>query len=249
MSTHTNLNTPGTTDTYFARSTADSFQAVYQKMTNRPYTNAHKSYGSLAELKANEPTILLQIAGDSMSNNGLAKETPRLVASLDHKHPWDILLAIPPEHYFEFNGKSYQSRFYMEESSSHSIMGANALMGHEVLFDLERLRLGIAESSCNYTAVTSPYPIPPPTLPEREERSYDSSSEALWCSTRSCQYGMLLFPSLLVVYFARRILRGRSSRNYEAVRGNEEGLEIVGVNTLGGETGYRDDEENTGDIS
>lgn len=232
----------GTTDTYFSRSIASVFQATYKELVNRPYDNLPKNYESIAELQANEPTILLQLFGDTSSNKAFAKGTPRLVDALDHENPLDILLAIPPEHYFEYNGKYYQSRFYVDETGHQSIMGANTLMGHNILFDLERLRLGIAESTCNYTAVTSKYPIPPPTLPEGVERSYDMSSEdKSLCTTRTCQYGTMTFASLFVVFFARRILRGKP-RNYQAVLGNEEELPPVEDKTVASD-GYRDSQE------
>lgn len=221
---------------------AESFQTTYQQLTNRPYHNSPKTYDSLEELQANEPTILLQIVGHAVSNKRRSNDSPRIAASLNPQYPLDILLAIPPEHYFEWNGKSYKSRFYVDERGSNSIMGANALMGHDVLFDLDNRRLGIAESTCNYTAVTSEFPIPPPTLPNREDRAYDASSEALWCSTRSCQHGLLILPCMIVVYFARRILRGRP-HTYEALGGNEDGLELEENPSLGNANGYRDERD------
>lgn len=64
------------------------------------------------------------------------------------------MLAIPAAHYMEFdpdNGK-YVPRFYTEESSG-SVLGANAMMGHNVYFDIARGRIGFAESNCDYVSL------------------------------------------------------------------------------------------------
>merc|ERR1712078_663655 len=52
----------------------------------------------------------------------------------------------------EYNAEkgTYTSRFYPTERSG-SVLGANAMMGHDVFFDMETKRVGWAESSCDYT--------------------------------------------------------------------------------------------------
>jgi hypothetical protein len=71
---------------------------------------------------------------------------------LDPLHPRDVLLAMPPTHYMEYDSESkkYTSRFHLAEIGG-SVLGANAIMGHDVLFDVENDRIGWAESDCDYT--------------------------------------------------------------------------------------------------
>jgi hypothetical protein len=67
------------------------------------------------------PTILIQIAGDKDHNKdlhgeeyvtGLAGEN-----GLDSEHPYDVILAMPPSHYMEYDHKKskYIARFYVNE--------------------------------------------------------------------------------------------------------------------------------------
>merc|ERR1712003_255596 len=49
----------------------------------------------------------------------------------------------------------YIPRFYLDEYGG-SVLGANFMMGHDVLFDVEKFRLGITESDCDYLALLNP---------------------------------------------------------------------------------------------
>ena len=68
--------------------------------------------------------------------------------------PKDVVLAIPASHYLEYDGDTgkYVPRFYTEEGSG-SVLGANAMMGHDVYFDVARGRIGFAESDCDYATL------------------------------------------------------------------------------------------------
>jgi hypothetical protein len=46
------------------------------------------------------------------------------------------------------------NRFYTD-SPSGSVIGANAMMGHDVFFDLDNNRIGWAESTCDYHELVS----------------------------------------------------------------------------------------------
>mmetsp|Transcript_10152 Transcript_10152/g.21804 ORF Transcript_10152/g.21804 Transcript_10152/m.21804 type:complete len:773 (+) Transcript_10152:341-2659(+) len=145
----------GTTDTYFNRVIAQEFQRVFQKITGKEYNhNAVKLTDE--ELKA-LPTILLQLSSDASTNShvdeGDVFHTPGLAGALDKPNSADVILAIPPSHYMEYNpgADTYTSRFYPTEPSGN-VLGANAIMGHDVFFDMENKRLGWAESACDYTA-------------------------------------------------------------------------------------------------
>lgn len=155
----------GTTDTYFTRRAAGVFEAAYKTMMGKAYD--HKTKKFTPEELAREPTIILQLAGDEALN---ALGTFGLADKMDPDHPHDILVAIPPEHYYEFDedNDGYVARFYLDENSG-TVLGANAMMGHEVYFDIEGGTIGWSESSCDYTKAVAAYidektatGIPPP---------------------------------------------------------------------------------------
>lgn len=56
--------------------------------------------------------------------------------------PHDILLAIPATHYMEYRPSSntYTPRLYFTESPG-GVLGANAMMGHDILFDVDNYRM------------------------------------------------------------------------------------------------------------
>ena len=130
----------GTTDTYFSRGIASEFSQVFEQLTGKKY--GHDAVDLTPEQLEALPTILLQIVGDEDYNRelygsayvtGLAGEQ-----ALDTEHPYDVILAIPPSHYMEFDSKKnkYIARFYTDEGGG-SVLGGNAIMGHDVYFDME----------------------------------------------------------------------------------------------------------------
>lgn len=140
----------GTTDTYWNRAIASAFENVFQQMAGRPYSNTAWSL-THEELLA-LPTILFQLESSEIANaDHDAFKTTGLAGSLDPKHPNDVLLAFPPSHYMEYDpdtGK-YTSRFYATERGG-SVLGANAMMGHNILFDADKDQIGWSESDCDY---------------------------------------------------------------------------------------------------
>eukprot|EP00531_Pseudo-nitzschia_arenysensis_P009925 CAMPEP_0116147452 /NCGR_PEP_ID=MMETSP0329-20121206/17761_1 /TAXON_ID=697910 /ORGANISM="Pseudo-nitzschia arenysensis, Strain B593" /LENGTH=740 /DNA_ID=CAMNT_0003643379 /DNA_START=211 /DNA_END=2433 /DNA_ORIENTATION=+ len=142
----------GTTDTYWNQGISRAFNKVFQEKAGFAH---HNQAMSLTEdqLK-NMPTILLQLYSDDATNSHVDKyKTPGLAGAMDTAHPSDVILAIPPSHYMEYNPekKKYTSRFYPTERSG-SVLGANAMMGHDVFFDIDSMRIGWAESDCDYTS-------------------------------------------------------------------------------------------------
>jgi hypothetical protein len=45
----------------------------------------------------------------------------------------------------------------VDESGSGGVLGANMMMGHDVLFDIQNNRIGWAEADCDYTALMQQY--------------------------------------------------------------------------------------------
>jgi hypothetical protein len=174
----------GTTDTYWNRGISVEFNRVFAQVSGRGHNNDPISL-THDELMA-LPTILFQLASSAEANTGIdAYKTAGLTGSLDPTHPNDVILAFPPSHYMEYDpdNRVYTSRFYVTEGSG-SVLGANAIMGHNVLFDSDNNRIGWAESDCDYTklvtengydfSITGNLQAPPPvTTPVASAPSVD----------------------------------------------------------------------------
>mmetsp|Transcript_3238 Transcript_3238/g.7165 ORF Transcript_3238/g.7165 Transcript_3238/m.7165 type:complete len:804 (-) Transcript_3238:211-2622(-) len=141
----------GTTDTYLHESIAEPFERVWQRVTGRTYSNA--------PVKMNEkdllllPTVLVQMAAydDTPPPEKDMGKYPGLAGHVSPQSPQDVLLAIPATHYMEYSPSkgTYTPRIYFTETAG-GVIGANAMQGHNVLFDWENQRVGFAESSCEY---------------------------------------------------------------------------------------------------
>lgn len=142
----------GTTDTFLPRSLSAPFHEAWTKVTGGKTFNNNAIELSDAQLLA-LPTVLIQLQAWSgeQPSNGTA---PGHAGNLDPEHPTDIVVAFPPTHYMEYSKKSskYTARLYFEEPIG-GVLGANFMMGHDILFDIKNHRLGFAESDCDYAHV------------------------------------------------------------------------------------------------
>jgi len=150
----------GTTDTYFNHILGDAFKKIWKDMTGNAFNNNEVSLTE-EELMA-LPTILFQMEGDADANKAIYDDPntiPGLVGDLDISgdNKYDILVALPPSHYMEFDPdkQKYIPRFYVDEYGG-SVLGANFMMGHDVLFDIDNKRLGFTESDCDYLSLLNP---------------------------------------------------------------------------------------------
>jgi hypothetical protein len=140
----------GTTDTYFSNYINSEFLAAYKGLTGKDF-NHDKQNLSVAQVKE-LPTILIQLKGNLDRNKKLgdANRVVGLAGTLDPDNPYDIILAIPPSHYMEPDAEGmYTSRFYTSERSG-TVLGANSMMGHDIMFDVDNSVIGWAESTCDY---------------------------------------------------------------------------------------------------
>lgn len=141
----------GTTDTYFTRQISQAFRTTFKSLSGVEYN--HNSVPLSPEQLAGYPTILFQLYGQTEMNKLIGSDPNQVVGlagSLDPDHPYDVILAIPPSHYMEEDSPGmYTARFYDTEGSG-SVLGANAMMGHDVMFDADSLVIGWAESDCDY---------------------------------------------------------------------------------------------------
>jgi hypothetical protein len=170
----------GTTDTYFTRAVQQEFKSAWKELTGHDFST-HPMKLSSKELRA-MPSLVLQFTGDIQRNEAVrvAKNGQPVVGladSIDPDNPNDLIWVIPPTHFFEYDPEDgkYTARLYLDEARG-SVLGGNAMMGHDILFDVDNFILGVAESSCDYTSlVESHYNI---TLIDRGDGSnlYDDDS-------------------------------------------------------------------------
>jgi Xylanase inhibitor N-terminal len=140
----------GTTDTYLHKKLAKSFAAVWKTVTKKEYN--HKGFLLTADQVRRLPTILIQMRAYGGGRSiGAPTDTVGFAGTLDPSAPYDILLAVPATSYLEYSPKTglYTSRLYFTESAG-GVIGANAMQGHNVVFDWESGRVGFAESTCEY---------------------------------------------------------------------------------------------------
>lgn len=144
----------GTTDTYFPRAIADAFKNAFKIVSGISYSTRGFKLPDGVDVE-DLPTIIIQLAGKT----GTAEfdpsdpdSIPGLAGKLDPDHPNDVLLTMVPSHYIEYDPKAdtYIPRFYTTESHG-AVIGANAMSGHDFLFDTQdNGRIGIAKSDCDY---------------------------------------------------------------------------------------------------
>lgn len=168
----------GTTDTYFTSALQAPFKKAWKQIVGKDYS--HAAVNLTPQEIAGLPTILIVLSGDDSNlgddPSGNPDDIPGYAGTvLSPDNPKDVVLAIPASHYFEYDpdNKNYVPRFYVEESSG-SVLGANAMMGHDVYFDTENGRVGWAESECDYDALLTAEgggSISVAPLPNKEEAS------------------------------------------------------------------------------
>jgi len=145
----------GTTDTYMTSRIASAFKETWKKITGKDYN--HSAMKLTKEELESLPTIIIVIQGYEGPDVGdepfgEPNDVPGWAGeALSPSFPKDVVLSIPASHYMEYDPdkEAYVARFYTEEGSG-SVLGANAMMGHDVYFDIPRGRVGFAESDCDY---------------------------------------------------------------------------------------------------
>eukprot|EP00590_Aulacoseira_subarctica_P001977 CAMPEP_0172434606 /NCGR_PEP_ID=MMETSP1064-20121228/70721_1 /TAXON_ID=202472 /ORGANISM="Aulacoseira subarctica , Strain CCAP 1002/5" /LENGTH=708 /DNA_ID=CAMNT_0013182839 /DNA_START=428 /DNA_END=2551 /DNA_ORIENTATION=- len=160
----------GTTDTYFMSVVAGPFQKAWKEMTGKAFSNNAMQFESKEDILA-LPTVVLQLEGASKEYyESIYGSVPTSSASmltgetLDPAAPYDVLVSIPPSHYMEYdpNADKYTPRLYMDEHSG-TVLGANTMQGHDVLFDMDNGYIGFAESDCNIASALKEKPSVPIT--------------------------------------------------------------------------------------
>lgn len=158
----------GTTDTYFGRALGGQFNKVFEQLSGKKYTHG-KQKMSLEEVQQ-LPTLLIQLEGDEELNKKIRRDAKKPVVGLseevDPSNPYDVILAMGPTHYMEYDPEDdvWTARFYTDEPSG-GVIGGNGMMGHDVFFDVDNHRIGWAEAECDYTALLKKYGYDKDNLP------------------------------------------------------------------------------------
>ena len=157
----------GTTDTYLISSLSGEFRRVWKEITGLEYGNdpipADRVGG---EGLARFPTLVIQLVPhpDAVVGDQDHYDDPRTVPGLaglvDLNYPNDVLVAIPPSHYMQRSlggkGTVYTPRIYLDRDDAlGNVLGANFMTGHDILFDMDRSRIGFAESGCDYAGLVA----------------------------------------------------------------------------------------------
>mmetsp|Transcript_9241 Transcript_9241/g.20842 ORF Transcript_9241/g.20842 Transcript_9241/m.20842 type:complete len:930 (+) Transcript_9241:98-2887(+) len=158
----------GTTDTYLPLALKGPFEEAWKLARNGERYHNNPIEMTPEEVKS-LPTMLIVLQGHEPSNNANNENAIGMTSShkdmfqgnsnnnniLDPISKSDVVVAVPPTHYMEESRKEpgkFTARIYFTERfGAQSILGQNFLMGHEVLFDNRRGRIGFAESHCDYT--------------------------------------------------------------------------------------------------
>jgi hypothetical protein len=251
----------GSTDTVFSKRIATELSKAYEELSGHAYVSLSEE-----ELHA-LPTILIQLAGDNVMNQQLypakSASISGLAGTLDPDHPYDVLLAIPPSHYMEYDDQAnkYVARFYTDGEAG-SILGANAMMGHDVLFDLDDKRIGWAESDCNYHELISNHGFvdlihggstsvkPETTTPQSKVEQdhtttgYDfpNDSTKMRPSVSAIVVGGLLIGFLALGLFVEHGCRNSANARYAAVEVLTSDLELTPSAFLTNNAEYQDDD-------
>ena len=120
----------GTTDSYLPSSIAHKFNSIFQDITGMKYHN--------------KPSTLTTAQFEAL---------PVLVFKLEGVDGAPVTIHMPPESYSEVLGPDkYAFRIYVNEPAG-SVLGANFMNNQNLLFDIDRRRIGFSASSCGFKDV------------------------------------------------------------------------------------------------
>jgi len=207
----------GSAYTYLPKAFSAPFKNAFYRLTEKQYTNDGIYMMTENEVRS-LPTILLQLSGDERNTN---------TNKLDLNHPYDVILAIPPSQYMEHSkgSKIYTARIYAADENNEMppLLGANAMMGRDIYFDVEENRIGWAESySCRITTTNEGKTPNQTTTPIQKETS---RRKRCWYCHDSTTLGVILGSSLTILaigVYGKRFLRSHNRVVYETVMGLSE---------------------------
>lgn len=130
----------GTTDTFFPGVLSDSFSSVFKRIAGVRWSN--KKMQLEADQVQKLPQVVIVLGGEDGAE--------------------DVQLVVPPAKYIaEEKGALFSNIHFSERSGG--VLGANVMMGYDVIFDIQGRRVGFAEANCSYG---QPSPTATPSSPD-----------------------------------------------------------------------------------
>ena len=142
----------GSTQTILNHQIGRAFKAKWKEVSGFDFTNDWVKLTKKQRLSL--PTIMFQLRA---SKNG-ANDIIEMDRSNNSTHTTDVVVAMPASHYLDYD--PIEDRYscgivIMNGENDWSTLGANFMEGHDILFDVENGRIGIAESDCDYASLTT----------------------------------------------------------------------------------------------
>ena len=122
----------GTTDTYLPQAAAERFQEVWTALTGWQFRQRKKRYSWQEFLLL--PPISITFEG----NVTLTVEASSYMEGVPSTPDWP-------------GTRELVNRVYLDEPEG-AVLGANAMTGHEILFDTQGQRVGLAKADCDFKA-------------------------------------------------------------------------------------------------
>jgi Eukaryotic aspartyl protease. len=132
----------GTTDSIFPSMVYKPFQKAFKELLGYDFMERvpMKKHDDDIHPPRDYPIILIQLkAAHKVQDHELVDEKghplPGLAKDLDKNAPNDVILEILPEYYMTWSesSKKYKNRFRMDDDDGDGIIGANGMIGHDVL--------------------------------------------------------------------------------------------------------------------
>jgi len=155
----------GTTHTYLPwfvnKLFSDAFEKIYGATFDQMSKNITQLIFDIQEGDSDDefdideelPTIVIQFRGaTNVTEYDIDDEHQwGLAGHLDDTSPYDTILEIPPTQYLTFSKYKHTivPKVHLDDTEGFGVIGANSMVGYDVLFDMDNNRVGFAKSDCN----------------------------------------------------------------------------------------------------
>jgi len=152
----------GTTESYLPAIMEEPLEEAFLKMAGIPFKSEYsKSFFKGTDINDTLPTIVFQLQAAEPSLDDFdgtewkdvdGQAQPGLAGYMDEDSPKDPIFEIEPSKYLTYHDKTetYTMGLHLTEGMDYTILGANAMFGYNILFDIENNRIGFAKSDCRH---------------------------------------------------------------------------------------------------
>nr|CCA17657.1 conserved hypothetical protein [Albugo laibachii Nc14] len=184
----------GTTDTYFPSAAATPFQEAFKRITGVEY-NENKM-NLTPEMVETLPNVSLIIAGEDGEDFEISLNASDYILNDSNHHFFGTL------HFSERRG---------------AVLGASIMMGYDVIFDLEKKRVGFAEATCDGKG----HPITLPLKPLAPIAKDVSSNTNSLVNVKNASHTYLMVPVIIIgiigLIIAGILWKGKSRSTWKAL--------------------------------